>query len=132
MKSITLAFLFVAMFSLVLALSPTSTPAAQGEAILVTSAADSGPGTLRQALLDAQDGDTITFDAAVFPPTAPVSITVTSLLPGINASNLTLDASNAGVILDGSQLTGDWQAGLAMVSCEGTIIRGLQIANFSF
>ena len=44
----------------------------RGQAVLVTSAADSGPGTLRQALLDAQDGNTITFDPAGFPPSAIV------------------------------------------------------------
>jgi len=131
MKSVTLAFLFVAMFSLVLALSPTSTPAAQGETIIITSAAASGPGTLRQALLDAQEGDTITFDPVIFPPTAPVTISIASELPGINANNLTLDASNAGVILDGSHLTGDWEPGLQIVGSNGNTIRGLQISNFS-
>ena len=93
--------------------------------------ADSGPGTLRQALLDAQDGDTITFDPTVFPPTAPVTISITSPLPHIYANNLLLDASNAGVILDGSQLPGDWEAGLQIVSSQGNTIRGLQISNFS-
>jgi methionine-S-sulfoxide reductase len=37
----------------------------QGRTLLVTSTEDSGPGTLRQALQDAQTGDTITFDPAV-------------------------------------------------------------------
>jgi hypothetical protein len=40
--------------------------------LLVTSNQDSGPGTLRQALFNAQPGDTITFDATVFPPAVPV------------------------------------------------------------
>ena len=39
-----------------------------GETILVTSVEDSGAGSLRQAILDAQAGDTITFDPLVFPP----------------------------------------------------------------
>lgn len=124
-------FLLVVFLSLLLVAPIPVSPAPQGQIRVVTNAADTGHGTLRQALLDAQEGDTITFDPAVFPPTAPVSITVTNLLPGINANNLTLDASNAGVILDGSHLSGDWQVGLAMVSCKGTIIRGLQIASFS-
>jgi len=48
--------------------------AAKGQAIIVTSTTDSGPGTLRQALLDTQSGDTITFDPAVFPPDKPATI----------------------------------------------------------
>lgn len=131
MKIVTSVFLFVTMLSLVLAISPTSTLVPQEETIIVASAADSGPGTLRQALLDAQDGDTITFDPAVFAPTIPISISITSALPHIKVSNLTLDASDTGVILDGSNLTGDWEAGLQIVSSNGNVIRGLQISNFS-
>jgi hypothetical protein len=131
MRKVTSVFLLVAMLSLALAVPPTSTPALQGAAIVVTSTADSGPGSLRQALLDAQEGDTITFDPTVFPPGAPVTIFVASELPGINANNLTLDASNAGVILDGSYLSGDWQRGLQIVSSQSSVVRGLQIANFS-
>src|SRR5437016_14194557 len=33
--------------------------------LIVTTTADSGPGSLRQALADAQDGDTIQFDPAL-------------------------------------------------------------------
>ncbi len=69
---------------------------------VVTSTADSGPGTLRQALLDAGNGDAITFDPAVFPPGSPVTITLASALPHLTQGNLTIDASIAGVILDGS------------------------------
>ena len=61
---------------------PTELPAeeARGKAIGVTSTADSGSGTLRQALLDAESGDTITFDPSVFPPNAPATIYLTSSL----------------------------------------------------
>jgi hypothetical protein len=55
---------------------------------VVTSTADSGPGTLRQALQDAQRGDTITFDPAVFPPHAPKTISVSSVLPGLSQGHL--------------------------------------------
>jgi hypothetical protein len=110
---------------------PVATLAPEGETIIITSTADSGPGTLRQALLDAQEGDTITFDPTAFPPSAPATISVDSELPGINANNLTLDASNAGVFLDGSHLSGDWQRGLQIVSSQGSVIQGLQIGNFS-
>jgi hypothetical protein len=102
----------------------------EGTHIVVSNAADSGPGTLRQALLDAQDNDIITFDPAVFPPAAPVTISITSPLEPIDDNHLVLDASNAGVVLDGSLLPDEWLAGLAMVSCQGATIRGLRIANF--
>ena len=131
MKSLTVILLMVTMLLPATTSPLTSMAAPFGQTIVVKSAADSGTGTLRQALLDAQDGDAITFEPAVFPPGAPVTISITSLLPGINADNLTLDASNAGVILDGRHLPGDWQVGLQRVSCEGTSVRGLQIANFS-
>jgi len=102
-----------------------------GQLLLVTSTEDSGPNTLRQALLDAQPGETIIFDPVVFPPTAPATISVTSELPHILINNITLDASNAGVILDGSLLTGEWDAGLKIESAEGCKVMGLQIFQFS-
>ncbi len=108
-----------------------SAPTPQGRTLVVTSTADAGTGTLRQALLDAQNGDTITFDPAVFPPTAPVAIAVTSELPHIRQGNLTLDASNAGVILDGSHTPGEWVAGLQIVMSNANTIRGLQVSNFT-
>ena len=106
----------------------TPTP---GQLLLVTSTEDSGPNTLRQSLLDAQPGDTIIFDRAVFPPTAPATIPVTSELPHILTNYLTIDASDAGVILDGSLLTGEWDAGLKIESAEGCKVMGLQIVQFS-
>jgi hypothetical protein len=108
---------------------PTPTP--QGRTLQVTSTEDRGPGTLRQALLDAQPYDTIAFDPAVFPTNAPATIAVTNELPHIRISNLTLDASQAGVILDGSQVQGEWVAGLQIVSSEANTIWGLQVSNFS-
>jgi len=97
---------------------------------VVNTTADTGSGTLRQALSDAQSGDSITFDPTVFPPTAPATIYLTSSLPPITQGNLKIDASNAGVILDGSDIPGDWFDGLA-ISSDGNIIQGLQIINFS-
>jgi ligand-binding sensor domain-containing protein len=96
--------------------------------LVVTSTADSGPGTLRQALLDAGNGDTITFDPTVFSPASPLTITLTSALPPITQGNLTIDASNAGVILDGSGTPAN-SSGLLIIS-NGNVIRGLQILHF--
>jgi parallel beta-helix repeat protein len=110
---------------------PADSPIPQVRTILVTSAADSGPGSLRQALEDAEPGDLITFDPSVFPPTAPVTISVTSELPHIHQGNMTIDASDVGVILDGSSIsTGAEVPGLSIAS-QWNVVRGLQIINFS-
>jgi hypothetical protein len=106
--------------------SPTPTPLP----IVVTSAEDSGPSSLRQALSDAQPGDTITFDPAVFPPTSPVTVSLSSSLPAIGQSYLTIDASDAGVILDGSAVGGEMSPGLD-IRADGAIVRGMQIVSFS-
>lgn len=113
--------------------SSTATPVVQelGKTIVVNSTADSGPGTLRQALLDAQSGDTITFETTVFPPDAPATIYLTTSLPFISQGNLKIDASNAGVILDGSNIQeGGCVYGLE-ISSDGNTIQGLQIVSFS-
>jgi hypothetical protein len=108
----------------------TPTPTSEAHAIVVTSPADSGSGTLRQALLSAHSGETITFDPAVFPPKAPVTIALSSGLPPITQGNLTIDASNAGVVLDGAKIQGASTNGLTVTS-NGNNIRGLQVIRFS-
>ena len=107
-------------------LGQDTTPA--GRSVIVTSPADAGPGTLRQALTDAQAGDVITFDPVVFPPSAPVTISLQSGLPAITAGPLTIDASNAGVILEGSGAS--YSSGLRISGADSVTIRGLQIVNF--
>ena len=99
-----------------------------GATITVSSREDNGPGTLRQALLDAQEGDTITFDPSVFPPGKPATIFITSGTLDIFSGYITIDASNAGVLLDGS-LAGDRIAGL-YIGSSNTIVMGLRIVNF--
>ena len=106
-------------------------PSPYSETIIITTKSDSGPGSLRQALLDAQPDNTIIFDLAVFPPDNPATIIVSSELPHISINNLTLDASDAGVILDGSTISDEWVAGLQIVSSKGNKIMGLQISNFT-
>jgi hypothetical protein len=109
---------------------PTATSIPKGKKITVTSADDSGSGTLRQSLLDAEVGDTITFDPLVFLSNDPVAIQLLSGLPSITQGYLTLDASNAGVILDGTQAGGEWTAGIELNS-EHNVIQGLQVVHFS-
>jgi hypothetical protein len=138
MKKIASLLLFLTFLVLLMSgfgSSPSSnaTPVPQepGKTVIVTSTADSGPGTLRQALLDAQSGDTITFDPAVFPPGASATIYLTTSLPFISQGNLKIDASNAGMILDGSNIQeGGWVFGLE-ISSDGNTIQGLQIVSFS-
>jgi hypothetical protein len=98
--------------------------------LVVTTTADSGPGSLRQAITDAQSGDTITFDPTVFPPTTPVTIAVASELPPITQGNLTIDASNSGVIIDGTN-TGDKYVNALQVTSNSNTIQGVQIINVS-
>ncbi len=130
-----LSYLMVAVL-LLMSCTPTVTeeeetqaPQVNGGIIVITSTADSGSDTLRQALLDAKGGDTITFDVAVFPPNAPATIYVDSELPSINQGSLTIDASNAGVILDGSNIVGDFAPCLQIMS-DWNIVQGVQIVNF--
>jgi hypothetical protein len=89
-----------------------------------------GLGTFRQALVEAQIADTIIFDPTVFPPDAPEAIPLTSDLPPITQGYLTIDASNAGVILDGSAVGGDMDPGLN-IQADGLKVHGMQIVGFS-
>ncbi|MFC2106030.1 hypothetical protein ACFLS0_04700 [Candidatus Bipolaricaulota bacterium] len=98
--------------------------------LVVTSTADSGAGTLRWALQTARSGDVITFDPEVFPPANPATIHMTHVLPSLTQGNLTIDASDAGVILDGQGSTEPNTWGLEIIS-DGNVVRGLQIINFT-
>jgi parallel beta-helix repeat protein len=89
---------------------------------------DFGEGTLRQCLLDAVNGDIITFDPAVFVPANPGSLVVLSALPSLVSGNIVIDASSAGVVLDGSSAPGG-TAGFVVAS-DSNSISGIQILNF--
>ncbi len=103
---------------------PTPTEAVQ---TVITSVADSGTGTLRAALENLQLNTTITFDPDVFPTDQPATILLESPLPEIVWDHLTIDASNAGVILDGSKLESG--NGLRIYSFYNRIM-GLQVVHF--
>jgi parallel beta-helix repeat protein len=95
---------------------------------LVDTVADTGPGSLREALANAAPGDRITFDAVVFPPEAPGVITVTGdRLPAIKVNNLTIDAVGRGVILDGGEMV---DRGL-ILNADNSTIQGLYIRHFT-
>ncbi|MBN2390633.1 MAG: right-handed parallel beta-helix repeat-containing protein [Anaerolineae bacterium] len=123
LKKISLCFIVTALLAFSMPL-PRPVWAAT---LQVVSAADSGSGTLRQALLDANPGDTITFSPTAFPPNAPTTIFVRSYLPTLNKNGVTIDASNAGVILDGSQMS--FGSGLT-IAADNCIVRGLTIQRF--
>ncbi len=109
--------------------SASSTPVALSkETFVVSTTRDAGPGTLRQAMLDASPHDTILFDPSAFPPTTSETIALESPLPDLAHGYLTLDGSNAGVILDGSGLPAG-ASGLTITSA-GNVIRGLQLLRF--
>lgn len=94
---------------------------------LVTSASDRGPGTLRECLEHLEPNTTVTFDPGMFPPSAPATIQLQSPLPEIVADYTTLDGSQAGVILDGSELS--YGNGLTL-SASRCSIMGLQVVRF--
>jgi parallel beta-helix repeat protein len=98
----------------------------------VTSSADTNvAGTLRYCLANAVAGDLITFNPTNFPPTSPQTISLGSELPPIYDDDLTVDASNAGVILDGIALP-DNSAGLVIWGAQGVTVMGMQIMNATF
>jgi parallel beta-helix repeat protein len=97
--------------------------------LVVASTTDSGPGTLRWALANSVVSDTILFDTAVFPLTSPVTISLSNALPAIITDGLTIDASNAGVVLNGSGLSNS-EDGLIVNGASRVTICGLQILNF--
>ncbi len=106
-------------------ISASPTPA--GRTLTVTQANDTKVGSLYYALAIAQQHDTITFNPTIFPPDNPTTIFLESDLPRIWQGYITVDASNAGVILDGSNLSDD-TFGLILSSNYNKIM-GLQIIN---
>ena len=95
---------------------------------MVKSLLDSGIDTLRQAMLDAVPGDTINFDGSVFPSSTPMTITLIGALPTMTVGNVTIDASDAGVVLDGAN-TPDGTIGL-LIQSNSNVVKGLTIVNF--
>jgi len=120
---------FLAVLIAAVASSSMPTPLLQGSTIVINSTSDSGSGSLREALESALPGDSITFDSSVFPPSNPDTIFLISELPPLLQGKLVIDASNAGVVIDGSRITAE-SNGLSVFS-DNNIIRGLHLMNFS-
>ncbi len=68
------------------------------ETLVVTNNNDSGAGSLRQAVLDAVDGDEIVFDASLFDSTivfnSTIAITQDIQITGLQGNVITLDGNN--------------------------------------
>lgn len=97
--------------------------------LTVANTEDDGKGSLRQCLQDAQSGDYITFDIKVFPTEDPAIVFTMSTL-WLLKDGVTVDASNAGIILDGSKMHGDAAAGGFEIKASHCTIKGLQMQNF--
>jgi len=122
---------FLSVFFLIIAVLisvPALIYAQDAKLIVVTNPADSGTGTLREALEMAQPGTEITFSPEVFPKNDPQTIRLNRELPMFTAGNITLDASDAGVILFAGDLE-DGASGLKIRS-DNNIILGLEIIGF--
>ena len=114
--------IFIGLLSLMLASASVS-----WAQIVVTTLADSGPGSLRQAILDANTNagaDVITFVRRL----AGVILLQTPL-PNLTGTGDTIDGTGARVVLDGSALAAG-SVGLTVRRSNYTI-RGLTIQNFS-
>lgn len=96
--------------------------------LIITSAEDSGEGTLRQAIKNAVPGDVIVFDPGVFLPKDPATIYLKTNLPVLKNGKITIDGSNAGVIINGMNAEEDYIHGIKIES-SGNTIMGLQIVN---
>ena len=107
---------------------PTIVPIPIGKTIIVTSDKDNGPGTLRQIIQEAYPGDIIEFDTIIFPLDQPKVIYLQSMLP-LEQGNLTIDATHAGVILDGIKIPDGWVSAIQIFSDNNTIC-GFQVRNF--
>jgi len=117
-------FLLTAILSILVAMG--SLPS---WAIVVTTTADSGAGSLREAINTA-NGDgvatPITFDPAGFPDT----IVLATELPPLTDPGDTIDGTGTGVVIDGSAFPpGGGEIGLR-VQASNITIRGLTIQNF--
>ena len=89
------------------AVAPAGDPVAETQTtheVFVTTTADSGEGSLREALQNQRPGTVIRFDPVIFPIDAPATIFLETPLPELTTGRVTIDGSDAGVILDGSLL----------------------------
>lgn len=123
--TLLLAVLFIASLALI-----TLPGTARAESLVVTDPGDAGPGTLRQAIADANANpgpDTITFagDMRIFPMTP---------LPGLNAPQpTTVDGEGYDVVIDGSFMPDDPNSGFdgigILIRQHNATVQNLKVVN---
>lgn len=98
------------------------------ETLIVSTTASSGKGSLPWCVENVPEGGRILFDTDVFPPSNPAVIYLTEAVSLNRAGHVTIDASGAGVIIDGGNNSRDYSC--IGIYTQGNVIRGLQIQNF--
>jgi len=127
------------VFTLLIAIGMSHTPTVASQALLIVNTTDdiddgfcnSTHCSLREAILTAngrEGPDNITFDTSVFPLQGSGVIQLTAALPPLHDMYTTIDASNAGVIVDGGNLTDDDIHGFQIYS-SGNTLRGIRLQN---
>lgn len=82
-------------------------------------------GSLRYVIENSSATDTITFNTTTFPPSTPTTISLTGNLPSITQGNITIDASNAGVTINGDGVASD----CLTIDSNDNEIKGLEITG---
>jgi PKD repeat protein len=98
---------------------------------IVLNTLDDGAGSLRQALNCARNGDMIQFDPTVFAlvnSNAATLINILSELPPLSSGNVTIDAQDLRVAINGS---GAGSANGLVITSAGNQIMGLTILSFT-
>jgi hypothetical protein len=103
---------------------------AAGQTCVVTVTADSGTGSLRACMEAAAPGSKITFSRETFPPDNPATIRLAKQLPPMSQGGVTIDASDAGVILDGTDFRLDNAVPGLFINSNDNGIRGLAFVHF--
>ena len=99
--------------------------------LIVTNTDDVGSGSLRSALQNSLSGDTITFDPTIFSESSPSASTVIntfSELPPLVAGNVTIDAQNVRVTVNG---TGAGSSNGFTLSSNNNRILGVSVVGFT-
>ncbi|MEZ5464310.1 MAG: hypothetical protein R3F22_03580 [Lysobacteraceae bacterium] len=105
-----------------------ATSAAQADNFLVTTNSDGGPGSLRQAIIDANDAadvpHTISFSGGLYPTGS--SITLVGSLPDIEATDLTIVGGAAAPVIDGG---GVFQIMYATLTVQKLHLKDIELSN---
>ena len=115
-----------ALFVFAFVLGASGVQVAKAASLTVTNLDDSGPGSLRQAVADAQPGDTITFDPALSGGTIsliePININRDLTILGPGADQLAISGSQSFAVFDvNSYVPPYWS--IVTATIEGLTIR---------